>query len=187
MPSHWSDHNSPSTDSSRIITVGRGWGEREWKVTTGLLKVITTVVDYGVSSPPLFLAGGQRATACMLISCGREKGEGTAGQDRVACGPREEKPPDPAAAGAAQTPLTLPLNRWRQEGLVWAEWYDWSPRCVSVSSLCLRSHHSLLTCGCFRIRKDPHVSRQCNRSVKTQSSTLLMMSYSMCLWILNVF
>lgn len=152
MPSPWSDHNSPSTDSSGIITVGRGWGEREWKVTTGLLKVITTVVDYRASSPLLFLAGGHRATACMLISCGGEKGEGTGS---CGVGPREEKPPDPAAAGVAQTPLALPLNRWRQEGLVW-RWAIWlEPK------LCFYQ----LPASAFRlrlliIRKQPHVSRQ---------------------------
>lgn len=48
------------------------------------LKVIMAVVDYKVSSPSLFLAGGRRAAACILISCGRDEGERTAGQDRMA-------------------------------------------------------------------------------------------------------
>lgn len=41
------------------------------------------VVDYRVSSPSLFLAGGQHAAACILISCGSDEGERTAGQDRM--------------------------------------------------------------------------------------------------------
>ncbi|KAK2862457.1 hypothetical protein Q5P01_001990 [Channa striata] len=55
MPSPWSEHNSPSTDSSRITTVGKR-----------------------------LRLSACRATACMLISCGRDKEERTAGQGRMA-------------------------------------------------------------------------------------------------------
>lgn len=119
---------------------GRGWGEREWEVTTGLLKVIMAAVDYRVSSPSLFLAGGQHATACMLISCGREREMREEGRrERIVWpGPWEEKPPDAAATEAAQAPRTLPLNRWRQEGLALVKWYDLavfpSVFCVCVHS-----------------------------------------------------
>lgn len=63
---------------------GRGRAEREWKVTTGLLKVIMSLVDYRASSPSLFLAGGQCATACMLISPARDKGGRAVGRDHMA-------------------------------------------------------------------------------------------------------
>lgn len=124
---------------------GRGWGERVRKVKTGLLKVIMAVVDYRVSSPSLFLAGGQRATECMLISCGREKGGKMAGQDHMAWALGRKATWSNSYWATAQTPLTLPLNRWRQEG---AEWYDWSLKLcfhqLFVSAFTLQSVHMWL-------------------------------------------
>lgn len=122
---------------------GQEWGDRKWEVT-GPLKVIMAVVDYRVSSPSLPLAGEQCAAACMLISCGRGEGERTGS---YGWGPARES--DLTAAGAAQAPLTLPLNRWRQEGLAWAERYDWgrshvlSAFCVCVYSWDWNSWRSL--------------------------------------------
>ena len=90
MPSPRSEHISPPTDSSRIMS-GRGWrwGGRG-EVTTGLLKVIMAAIDYWVSSPSLFMAGRERATACMLISRGRDEGRRAAGRGSYGRGPGKE-------------------------------------------------------------------------------------------------
>lgn len=100
----------------------------------------------------------------------REKG----GQDRIVW-PGEEKPPDPTAAGAAQAPLTLPLNRWRQEGLAWAEGHDWSVSYAAVSSLCLRSH---LGCSHLVVLEEMLTSIILSLSKVITSALLILLNYT---------
>lgn len=82
MPSPWSENNSLLADSSRITTVGKrvrweGMGGNNWSPQSHH-------GSHRLQSILSLLAGRQSATACMLISCGRDEGERTVGQDRMA-------------------------------------------------------------------------------------------------------
>lgn len=139
MPSPWSEHNSLPADSSRITTVrkrvrweGMG-GSNEAPQSHHGSRRLQSILS-------LTLLGRRTQQRACWSAVGGMRGKGR--QDRIVWpGPREGMPPDPAA----QAPRTLPLNRWRQEGLAWAEWYGWSVR----GSLCLRSHLGSSRLGCF--------------------------------------
>lgn len=157
MPSPCSENNSPLTDSSRIMIMGKrvrweGMGGNNLAPQSHHAGCRLPSI-LSVTLPGRRTACSMQRRACWLV-VGKMSKKGW--QDRILRpGPWEEKPPDPTAAGAAQAPLTIPLNRWMQEGLVWAEWCDWNLCCVNINSLCLHSRYWLLTSGFWTSQSYP--------------------------------
>lgn len=127
MPSPWSEHNSLPTDSSRITTVGK---RVRWEGMGGNIQAPQSHHGSHRLQSILSLTLLGRQTACNRVHADQlweRWGRGRTGSDGPSHGKKRHLIPQLLA------PLTLPLNRWRQEGLAQAERFDWSVCCVSIS------------------------------------------------------